>query len=140
MNILDKDSKIFSNKSLSDVFEDIYKNSRSKNKQITELIEKLSDLIKNASDATMMVPLLKEYLEISVKNDEQLVKLAGIIQKLLLPTSKRVEEMTEDALLPENERQQLLEEIKQIDQRVEKTNNKADVFLNLGNNNVAQNK
>jgi len=29
----------------------------------------------------LVVPLLKEYLEISVKNDEQLIKMATIIQR-----------------------------------------------------------
>ena len=35
----------------------------------------------------MIVPLIKEYLEISVKNDEQLIKMATIIQRALNSTS-----------------------------------------------------
>jgi hypothetical protein len=35
----------------------------------------------------LIVPLIKEYLEISVKNDEQLIKMATIIQRALNSTS-----------------------------------------------------
>ena len=39
-------------------------------------------MIGDIGDATLIVPLIKEYLEIGVKNDEQLVKLATIIQRM----------------------------------------------------------
>jgi hypothetical protein len=45
------------------------------------LISELKPLIQDIGDATLVVPLLKEYLEISVKNDEQLIKMATIIQR-----------------------------------------------------------
>jgi len=37
----------------------------------------------NITDTSILMPILKEVLEISVKNDDQLVKLATIIQRLL---------------------------------------------------------
>ncbi len=80
---LDKDSKLFKNKSLSDLMSDIYENSKVKKGQINSLIAELQPLMKNAADATVLVPLIKEYLEISVKNDEQLVKLAAIVQRMI---------------------------------------------------------
>ena len=44
-----------------------------------------SDLqfIKDGDTALQIVPMIKEYLEINVKNDEQLVKLAAVIQRLI---------------------------------------------------------
>ena len=38
--------------------------------------------IKDGDSAVQIIPMLKEYLEINVKNDEQLVKLATIVQRI----------------------------------------------------------
>ena len=73
---------VFGNKSLSNIFEDIYTNQQSKSKQIKDLIADLSPLIEGIGDATLLTPLIKEYLDIGVKNDEQLVKLAQIVQRI----------------------------------------------------------
>jgi hypothetical protein len=40
-------------------------------------------MVESIGDATLIVPLLKEYLEIGVKNDEQLIKMATVIQRCL---------------------------------------------------------
>tara|TARA_Y100001972_G_scaffold99177_1_gene122952 strand:+ start:100 stop:486 length:387 start_codon:yes stop_codon:yes gene_type:complete len=76
------ETEIFSGKSLSDLFSEIYDNSRKKDKQISALISELKPLIEDVGDATLVVPMIKEYLEIGVKNDEQLVKIATIVQRL----------------------------------------------------------
>lgn len=76
------DVELFEGKNLSDLFKEIYDNSVTKKGQIKNLIEALYPLIQGIGDATLLVPLIKEYLEISVKNDEQLVKLAQIVQRL----------------------------------------------------------
>lgn len=76
------DTILFKNKSLSDLFEEIYENSVSKKQQIKGLVEQLYPLIEGIGDATLLVPLIKEYMEIGVKNDEQLIKLAQIVQRL----------------------------------------------------------
>jgi len=76
------ETEIFNGKSLSDLFSEIYDNSRKKDKQISSLISELKPLIEDVGDATLVVPMIKEYLEIGVKNDEQLVKIATIVQRL----------------------------------------------------------
>lgn len=76
------DVELFEGKNLSDLFKEIYDNSVTKKGQIKNLIEALYPLIQGIGDATLLVPLIKEYLEISVKNDEQLVKLAQIVQRI----------------------------------------------------------
>ena len=68
------DKIIFGEKKLSDILEEIYGNSKIKEKQISTLISELKPLVKDIGDATLIVPLIKEYLEIGVKNDEQLIK------------------------------------------------------------------
>jgi len=77
-----KDVEIFEGKNLSELFKEIYTNSQDKKNQIRELISSLSPLIQGIGDATLLVPLIKDYLDISVKNDEQLIKLAQIVQRL----------------------------------------------------------
>jgi hypothetical protein len=85
---MDKDTHIFKQKSLSDIFDEIYKNTKKKERQVNSLIGELKPLIKNVHDATIVVPLIKEYLEIGVKNDEHVVKMAAIIQRLLNSTNR----------------------------------------------------
>ena len=108
---MDKDSIIFGDKSFSDLLQDIYSNSRKKDTQINGLIDQLKPLIKNVADAAMMVPLIKEYLEVSVKNDEHLVRLAAIVQRLLVAAGKGDAE--EGGLSPA-ERQQLMSEAQDL--------------------------
>lgn len=78
----DLDKIIFGKKKFSDLLGEIYDNQKKKEAQISALISELKPMIGDIGDATLMVPLIKEYLEIGVKNDEQLVKLATIIQRM----------------------------------------------------------
>lgn len=75
-------TELFEGKTLSDLFKNIYENHTSTKHKIKELIESLIPLVEGIGDATLLVPLIKEYLEIGVKNDEQLVKLAQIVQRM----------------------------------------------------------
>ena len=77
------DSIVFGNKKFSDILNEIYDNQTQKKKQISALISELKPLVNEIGDATLIVPLIKEYLEISVKNDEQLIKMATIVQRAL---------------------------------------------------------
>ena len=109
------DSIVFGNKKFSDILEEIYTNQKTKQKQVTSLISELKPLIKEIGDATLIVPLIKEYMEIGVKNDEQLIKMATIVQRAL-------QNVEEDGGLgiSEEEREQLLEELDKITQQKDK--------------------
>ena len=76
------DFEIFEGKTLSDVFKDIYDNSKRNKEQLEVLMKEVVGFIKDGDTAVQIIPMLKEYLEINVKNDEQLVKLATIVQRL----------------------------------------------------------
>ena len=104
------DKNIFGNKKFSDIIEEIYNNQKKKEEQISVLISELKPLIQDIGDATLVVPLLKEYLEISVKNDEQLIKMATIIQRAVQ------NEVDDDGSfgMTEEEKQQLLNEVKKF--------------------------
>lgn len=73
---------IFGKKTVSNVLEEIYNNSKKKDNQISALIGELKPLIENIGDATLVVPMIKEYMEIGVKNDEHLIKMLAIVQRL----------------------------------------------------------
>jgi len=109
-NYLDKtmsiDYEIFEGKSLSSLFEDIYKNTEHNRKQLDVLTRELTKFIKDGDTAVMIVPMIKEYLEINVKNDDQLVKLAGIVQRLISAEGKVGAE--DEYGLSDEEKQQLL--------------------------------
>lgn len=108
---MNTDQIIFDDKKFSDLLRDIYINTKKKETQINGLIEGLKPLIKNVSDASMMVPLIKEYLEVSVKNDEHLVRLASIVQRLLIASDKGDKD---EYGLSDAEKQQLLQSAQDI--------------------------
>jgi hypothetical protein len=104
------DQVMWGSKKFSDLLKDIYSNSKEKEKQIKDLIETLKPLVTDAQSALMIVPLIAEHLNISVKNDEQLVKLAGIVQRALSSN-------TDDAasfILSEAEKEQLFSAVKEV--------------------------
>jgi len=104
------DKNIWGKKKFSDILEEIYNNQKKKEAQISALIGELKPLINDIGDATLIVPLIKEYMELGIKNDEQLIKMATIIQRALA-TGKSEDEgfgMTED------EKAQLLSEVKKF--------------------------
>jgi hypothetical protein len=104
------ESNIFGKKKFSDLLKEIYDNQKKKEAQITALIGELKPLINDIGDATLIVPLIKEYMELGIKNDEQLVKMATIVQRAL--ASGKSEE--EGFGMSEEEKAQLLSEVKKF--------------------------
>jgi len=100
------DYEIFEGKSLSSLFKDIYDNTEYNKKQLDILTKELVQFIKDGDTAVQLVPMIKEYLEINVKNDDQLVKMAGIVQRLISAESKVGAE--NEFGLSEEEKSQLL--------------------------------
>jgi hypothetical protein len=105
-----KDYEIFEGKTLSDVFKDIYDNSHTNKKQLEVLMKEVVGFIKDGDTAVQIIPMLKEYLEINVKNDEQLVKLATIVQRITA-AEKRVSDSGDEFGLTEAEKNQLMDAI-----------------------------
>jgi hypothetical protein len=104
------DSNIFGKKKFSDLLKEIYDNQKKKEAQITALIGELKPLINDIGDATLIVPLIKEYMELGIKNDEQLVKMATIVQRALASGKSE-----EDSFgMTEEEKKQLLNEVQKF--------------------------
>jgi hypothetical protein len=102
-------SIVFGKKKFSDILNEIYNNQKKKEDQISGLISELKPLVQDIGDATLIVPLIKEYLEIGVRNDEQLIKMATIIQRAINNSSG------EDSLgITESEKEELLAELDKL--------------------------
>ena len=103
------DFEVFEGKTLSDVFKDIYDNSAKNKTQLDVLMKEVVGFIKDGDTAVQIIPMLKEYLEINVKNDEQLVKLATIVQRMATAGGKGDED--DNFMLSDREKEQLLKNI-----------------------------
>ena len=115
------DKEIFDGKSLSDIFSEIHSNSSTTRAQVKALIGELKPLIENIGDATLIVPMIKEYMEIGVKNDEQLIKLATIVQRIESANAKG----EGGDMFDFSELQDLLEESEDTKEEVEDVEKKA---------------
>jgi hypothetical protein len=104
------DKLIFKDKKYADLLEEIYDNQKRKERQISGLIGELQPLIQDTGDATIIVPLIKEYMEIGVKNDDQLVKVATILQRIF----QNQDSGADGYGISDEEREQLLKEIENI--------------------------
>ena len=105
------DERIFGKKKFSNILEEIYNNQQKKDKQVSALINELKPLISDIGDATLVVPLIKEYMEISVKNDEQLIKMATIVQRAL---QVQAQNQSSELSFSEEEKAQLFELAKNV--------------------------
>ena len=107
---------LFDDKSFSDLLKEIHGNQKKKAKQLASLIAELRPLVQSLGDATVVVPLIKEYMEISVKNDDQLIKMAAIVQRLSTGNTTT----GDGGMLTEEEMEQLQQVAEEISKTVEK--------------------
>jgi hypothetical protein len=111
------DNIVFGKKKFSNILEEIYNNQKKKETQISGLISELKPLIKDLGDATLIVPLIKEYMEIGIKNDEQLIKMATIIQRALNNSSS-----DDTTGITDEEKAQLMAELDKLNENFKENN------------------
>jgi hypothetical protein len=92
---------LFGKKTLSDLIKEIYTNSVDRKKSIKELVNELPMI--ESHNVHLIGPVLIGLVTSEIKNDENLIKLTGVIQRLLVAGEKG-----ED--LPDAELKQLLAE------------------------------
>ena len=114
--------EIFKGKSLSDLFKDIYTNTQENKKQLEVLMKEVVGFIKDGDTAVQIIPMLKEYLEINVKNDDQLVKIAAIVQRMIAAEAKGGSE--DEFGLSEAEKEQLMSAVEEVAADVQKHSDK----------------
>jgi hypothetical protein len=129
---MSNDYEIFEGKTLSDVFKDIYDNSKTNKQQLEVLMKEVVGFIKDGDTAVQIIPMLKEYLEINVKNDEQLVKLATIVQRITA-AERRVSDSGDEFGLSEAEKQQLMDAIESDVQELQIKKDEIDNSLSKEN-------
>ena len=98
-------NEIFEGKTFQDLTKDIYENTQKKKLQIDLLIQEIHGFITTIDDVVMVAPIIKEYMDVSIKNDEHLVKLAGVLQRII---SKSDGTNDETMLLSDVEKEELM--------------------------------
>ena len=102
---MSEQNEIFEGKTFQDLTKDIYENSQKKKLQIDLLIQEIHGFIQTIDDVVMVAPIIKEYMDVSIKNDEHLVKLAGVLQRIIGKSNSANEE---SMLLSESEKDELM--------------------------------
>ena len=74
-------------------------------------------MIKTIENAVTIVPFITDYLEVGVRNDEQLIKLAAVVQRLMVGKTG-----ADDAssVLTEDEKKELMAVIEDTAKSVDK--------------------
>ena len=98
-------NEIFDGKTFQDLTKDIYENTTKRKTQIDLLISEIHGFITTIDDVVMVAPIIKEYMDTAVRNDEHLVKLAGVLQRII---SKSQGESDESMLLTDEEKEELM--------------------------------
>ena len=73
----------------------------------------------------MVAPIIKEYMDVAVKNDEHLVKLAGVIQRILAKSSGGDEE---SFLLSDAEKEDLITALQEDVNDIQKEKDKIEAI------------
>ena len=123
-------NEIFKGKTFQDLTKDIYENSQKKKLQIDLLIQEIHGFITTIDDVVMVAPIIKEYMDVSIKNDEHLVKLAGVLQRIISKSSGASEE---SMLLSETEKDELMSTLQDT---VEDLQNESDRLSNIKNKTI----
>lgn len=108
---MNTDFNLYEGKSYNDLLKDIVTNTENKRDQIEIVITDLRNQIKTINDAIVLAPIIQSYLDTAVKNDEQLVKLAAVLQRLIVVKNEDYENAS---ILTDEEKKQLLMDIKTI--------------------------
>jgi hypothetical protein len=106
--------EIYKGKSFAALCKEIVVNQNEKKDQLDILVSELRGLIKGVNDAIVVVPLIKDYLDVGVRNDDQLVKLAAIIQRILSKQNEGAEEGAGSFQITDDERKELLKEVENL--------------------------
>ena len=119
--------EIFKGKTFQDLTKDIYENTTKRKVQIDLLISEIHGFIQTIDDVVMVAPIIKEYMDTAVKNDEHLVKLAGVLQRIISKSSSGDEE---SMLLSDSEKDELMATLQDTVQDLEKEQSRLEGIKN----------
>jgi len=121
------EKEIFEGKTFQDLTKDIYENTTKRKVQIDLLISEIHGFITTIDDVVMVAPIIKEYMDTAVRNDEHLVKLAGVLQRII---SKSSGESDESMLLSDEEKEELMGTLQDTVNDLQKESDKLEVTKN----------
>jgi len=101
---MSNEKEIFEGKTFQDLTKDIYENTTKRKTQIDLLISEIHGFITTIDDVVLVAPIIKEYMDTAVRNDEHLVKLAGVLQRII---SKSQGE-SDESMLSDEEKAELM--------------------------------
>ena len=130
---MSNEKEIFEGKTFQDLTKDIYENTTKRKVQIDLLISEIHGFIQTIDDVVMVAPIIKEYMDTAVKNDEHLVKLAGVLQRII---NKSAGESDESMLLSDSEKEELMgtlqDTVSDLQKESDRLNMIKDKTLNMG--------
>jgi len=121
---MEKDFKIFDNKNFSDLSKEIYENSKLKKTQIDLLIQEVHGYIQGIEDIAIVGPVLKELFDVAVKNDDNLLKLATVIQRIM---NKRADDDSDISLLSDAEKEELMNTLEDTAAELQNKSDELDI-------------
>ena len=121
---MEKDFKIFDDKNFSDLSKEIYENSKLKKTQIDLLIQEVHSYIQGIEDIAIVGPVLKELFDVAVKNDDNLLKLATVIQRIM---SKHQIDDSDVGLLSDEEKEELMNSLEDAATELQKKSDDIDI-------------
>ena len=121
---MEKDFNIFGNKNFSDLSQEIYENSKLKKTQIDLLIQEVHGYIQGIEDIAIVGPVLKELFDVAVKNDDNLLKLATVIQRIM---SKHQIDDSDVSLLSDAEKEELMNSLEDAASELQKKSDDIDI-------------
>ena len=121
---MEKDFNIFGDKKFSDLSQEIYENSKLKKTQIDLLIQEVHSYIQGIEDIAIVGPVLKELFDVAVKNDDNLLKLATVIQRIM---SKHSIDDSDIGLLSDAEKQELMDSLEDAATELQKKSDDIDM-------------
>ena len=119
--------EIFEGKTFQDLTKDIYENTTKRKTQIDLLISEIHGFITTIDDVVLVAPIIKEYMDTAVRNDEHLVKLAGVLQRII---SKSQGESDESMLLSDSEKEELMSTLQDTVQDLENEQSRLEGIKN----------
>lgn len=127
------ETQVFDGKTLSELLKDIYDISSEKRRDIKALIKEMSKLVTTTDAIVQIAPIIQQYFEVSVKNDEQLTKIASIVQRVINADAYGNSGGDPSELLSEEEKQQLLNSATQeLKKTTEEIQNELEDLVNQG--------
>ena len=122
---MSNEKEIFEGKTFQDLTKDIYENTTKRKTQIDLLISEIHGFITTIDDVVLVAPIIKEYMDTAVRNDEHLVKLAGVLQRII---SKSQGDSDESMLLSDEEKAELMNTLQDTVDDLQKESQKLETI------------